>query len=91
MVNKSGKEPVLRRFMKFLNYKIITRLIGVIVCLRGYYLVLTEKQISVFHTVTVSNWMMYLIPLTTIIIAEGCIISVEDALKRIKKHEKADK
>jgi len=65
-----------------IDYKAITRLIGIIGCVRGYYLVLAQGKISVLHTVTVDDWTMYLIPLFPLVLAEACIISVKNSRKR---------
>lgn len=69
------------------KYKVLIRAIGILICLREYYSVLTEHQLKMFHSVVVSDFTMYLLPLTAPFIAEWCIVALSAAIKHINNQK----
>lgn len=70
------------------KFKFVIRTIGLLICLREYYAVLTVHQLVMFHSVLVSDWTIYILPLTAPFIAEWCIIATSAAKRRIEEQNK---
>ena len=69
------------------KYKVLIRTVGVLICLREYYSVVTEHQLKMFRSVIVSDFTMYILPLTALFIAEWCILALSAAARDIKDQE----
>lgn len=69
------------------KYKVLIRTVGVLICLREYYSVVTEHQLKIFHSIIVSDFTMYILPLTAPFIAEWCILALSAAVRDIKDPE----
>lgn len=70
-------------------FKFAVRIVGLFICMRDFYLVLTEHQLVMFSSVVVTDWTMYILPFSAPFIAEWCIIASSVAKKEIEKQRKA--
>lgn len=67
------------------KYKVLIRTVGVLICLREYYSVVTEHQLKMFRAVIVSDFTMYILPLTAPFIAEWCILALSAVVRDIQR------
>lgn len=71
-------------------HAVLIRLVGIWICLKGYYSVFANHKLIMFKTVVVDDWTMYLLPLVGPFVAEWCIIAIASSKKEIErqKHSK---
>lgn len=68
-------------------FKIIIRIFGIFICIWEYYSVFVTGKLSIFDSIVVSDWSMYVLPLTAPILAEWCIVTFSMAKKEIDKQK----
>jgi len=66
------------------------RCIGVLLCLSGYYIVITKGKYPVLNSIEVEEWFKWLLPLTILAIAEAVINVTRNTLRKIKEQESVE-
>jgi len=65
-------------------FNIGIRLVGVITCLRGYYLVFSQHYLVLFRSVVVTDWSMYILPLVVPYLCELLTYSRNSTDKKLE-------
>jgi len=63
----------------------IIRILGFLMCIKGYFIVFSKGYYPVFQSIEVKDWTIYLLPLSSIFLAEFVIATTKNLKKKINK------